>query len=81
MRRTVPGDRVIAGHNSGCLIAVDVLGLSYGEGSRALRIRESTITTRLYRARHRVAAMLAQESSITPVVRQAPLEVAARTTA
>ena len=63
------------------LIAVDVLGLSYGEASRALRIRESTITTRLYRARHRVAAMLAQESSITPVVRQAPLEVAAGTTA
>jgi RNA polymerase sigma-70 factor, ECF subfamily len=37
------------------LVAVDVMGLSYGEASRALRVREATITTRLHRARQRVA--------------------------
>jgi RNA polymerase sigma-70 factor (ECF subfamily) len=56
------------------LVAVDLLGLSYGEASRALRVREATLTTRLHRARQRVATMLAQESGITPAVRQAPLE-------
>lgn len=51
------------------LIAVDVMGLSYGEASRALRIREGTVTTRLHRARHRVADMLAGADSIGPAVR------------
>jgi len=37
------------------LVAVDVLGLSYGEAGRALGVREATITTRLFRARQRVA--------------------------
>ncbi len=32
------------------LVAVDVVGLSYREAARALRVREATITTRLYRA-------------------------------
>jgi RNA polymerase sigma-70 factor (ECF subfamily) len=40
------------------LIAVDVMGLSYREAGRALRVREATITTRLHRARQRVADML-----------------------
>jgi RNA polymerase sigma-70 factor, ECF subfamily len=40
------------------LIAVDVLGLSYGEASRALKVPEATITTRLFRARRRLAARL-----------------------
>jgi RNA polymerase sigma-70 factor (ECF subfamily) len=40
------------------LVAVDVLGLSYGEAARALRAREATITTRLYRARRRVAEVV-----------------------
>jgi RNA polymerase sigma-70 factor (ECF subfamily) len=40
------------------LVAVDVLGLSYGEAARALRVREATITTRLHRARVRVARQL-----------------------
>lgn len=40
------------------IVAVDVLGLSYGEAGRALRAREATITTRLHRARLRVAAAL-----------------------
>ena len=38
------------------LVAVDVLGLSYREAARALRVREATITTRLFRARRRVVA-------------------------
>jgi RNA polymerase sigma-70 factor, ECF subfamily len=40
------------------LVAVDVLGLSYREAARALRVREATITTRLFRARKRVAVRL-----------------------
>ena len=40
------------------LVAIDVAGLSYREASRALRVREATITTRLHRARARVAAEL-----------------------
>jgi RNA polymerase sigma-70 factor (ECF subfamily) len=43
------------------LVAVDVLGLSYAEAARALRVREATITTRLYRARTRLAAALGDE--------------------
>jgi len=40
------------------LVAIDVVGLSYGEAARALRVREATITTRLFRARKRIAAAL-----------------------
>lgn len=43
------------------LIAVDVMGLSYREAGRALRVREATITTRLHRARQRVAEMLTND--------------------
>jgi RNA polymerase sigma-70 factor (ECF subfamily) len=43
------------------LVAVDVLGLSYREAARALRVREATITTRLYRARGQVARALDPE--------------------
>jgi len=39
-------------------VAVDILGLSYREAARALRVREATITTRLYRAREQVARTL-----------------------
>jgi RNA polymerase sigma-70 factor (ECF subfamily) len=41
------------------LVAVDVLGMSYREAARALRVREATITTRLFRARKLVAKRLA----------------------
>ena len=41
------------------LIAVDLVGLSYREAARSLRVREATITTRLHRARQRVAKALA----------------------
>jgi RNA polymerase sigma-70 factor, ECF subfamily len=40
------------------LVAIDVIGLSYREAARALRVREATITTRLHRARQRVAREL-----------------------
>jgi RNA polymerase sigma-70 factor (ECF subfamily) len=40
------------------LVAVDVLGLSYREAARALRVREATLTTRLFRARNQVARQL-----------------------
>jgi RNA polymerase sigma-70 factor (ECF subfamily) len=41
------------------LIAVDLVGLSYYQAARSLRVREATITTRLHRARQRVAKALA----------------------
>jgi RNA polymerase sigma-70 factor, ECF subfamily len=44
------------------LVAVDVAGLSYGEAARALRVREGTVTSRLYRARERLARRLAPRS-------------------
>jgi RNA polymerase sigma-70 factor (ECF subfamily) len=37
------------------LVAVDVVGLSYREASRLLNVREATMTTRLFRARRRLA--------------------------
>jgi RNA polymerase sigma-70 factor (ECF subfamily) len=40
------------------LVAVDVLGLSYREAGRALKVREATLTTRLFRARKQVARKL-----------------------
>jgi RNA polymerase sigma-70 factor (ECF subfamily) len=40
------------------LVAVDVLGLSYREAGRALKVREATLTTRLFRARKKVARLL-----------------------
>ncbi|HEX5853326.1 MAG TPA: RNA polymerase sigma factor [Solirubrobacteraceae bacterium] len=43
------------------LVAVDVLGLSYREASRALRVREATITTRLFRARKQIVKRLSPE--------------------
>ena len=40
------------------IIAVDIVGLSYREAARALRVRQGTIMSRLFRARERVAAQL-----------------------
>jgi RNA polymerase sigma-70 factor (ECF subfamily) len=42
------------------LVAIDVVGLSYREAARALRVREATVTTRLHRARQRVARALTE---------------------
>jgi RNA polymerase sigma-70 factor (ECF subfamily) len=43
------------------IVAVDILGLSYAEAGRALDAREATITTRLYRARQRIAKQFADD--------------------
>jgi RNA polymerase sigma-70 factor (ECF subfamily) len=43
------------------LIAVDLVGLSYREAARALKVREATITTRLHRARQSVATWIAAQ--------------------
>jgi RNA polymerase sigma-70 factor, ECF subfamily len=40
------------------LVAVDVAGLSYKEAAQALRIREGTVMSRLYRARQQVVRRL-----------------------
>jgi RNA polymerase sigma-70 factor (ECF subfamily) len=40
------------------LVAVDVAGLSYGEAASALRIREGTVMSRLYRGRQQVMRRL-----------------------
>jgi RNA polymerase sigma-70 factor (ECF subfamily) len=40
------------------ITAIDVVGLSYAEAARALRVREGTVTSRLYRARAQVAKRL-----------------------
>ena len=45
------------------LVAVDVLGLSYREASRALRVREATLTTRLHRARKQITRLLTPQQS------------------
>ncbi|MGA2470408.1 MAG: RNA polymerase sigma factor [Solirubrobacteraceae bacterium] len=42
------------------LVAVDVVGLSYREAGAALHTGEATITTRVYRARQRLAAELGE---------------------
>jgi RNA polymerase sigma-70 factor, ECF subfamily len=54
------------------LVAVDVLGLSYREAARALRVREATLTTRLFRARKQVVKRLTPESSPAPAAAPLP---------
>jgi RNA polymerase sigma-70 factor (ECF subfamily) len=44
------------------VMAIDVVGLSYREASRALRVREATITSRLHRGRQRIARRFAGEA-------------------
>jgi len=62
----LPEDRRLA------LVAIDVLGLSYREAARALRVREATITTRLFRARRQLARLLDPAPSPDPVANAAP---------
>jgi RNA polymerase sigma-70 factor (ECF subfamily) len=47
----------------GAVVAVDVVGLSYGEAAALLEIKEATLTTRLHRARKRVAEALDPEEA------------------
>jgi len=47
------------------IVAIDVLGLSYRDAADALGIKEATVTTRLHRARGRVAdALTDSEQSV-----------------
>jgi RNA polymerase sigma-70 factor, ECF subfamily len=48
------------------LVAVDVAGLSYGEAARALGVPEGTVTSRLFRARDRVARRLEERPETSP---------------
>jgi DNA-directed RNA polymerase specialized sigma24 family protein len=58
------------------LVAVDVLGLSYREASKALKVREATLTTRLFRARKQMTQKLSSEEeqarSATPPATRTP---------
>jgi RNA polymerase sigma-70 factor (ECF subfamily) len=54
------------------LVAIDVVGLSYREAARALRVREATITTRLYRARQRLARALGTDRPALPLANEPP---------
>jgi RNA polymerase sigma-70 factor, ECF subfamily len=60
--------------------AIDVVGLSYREAAHALGAREATITTRLYRARQRVAHALLADDEATSCFSSSP-SVAVRTLA
>ena len=42
------------------LVAIDVAGLSYPEAAKALGVPEGTVTSRLFRARDRVASLLSE---------------------
>jgi RNA polymerase sigma-70 factor (ECF subfamily) len=50
------------------LVGVDLIGLSYREAARALRVGPATITSRLYRARKLVAAQL-EATEAAPEIR------------
>src|ERR1700744_202172 len=45
------------------LVAVDLVGLSYGEAGRCLGVPEATVATRLFRARKLLAGRLPREES------------------
>jgi RNA polymerase sigma-70 factor (ECF subfamily) len=47
-------------------VAIDLLGLSYREAARALRVREATVTTRLHRGRLRLSKTLDDGKDLGP---------------
>src|SRR4051794_14105298 len=51
----------LPGEFGDALVAVDVVGLSYREAARVLRVPQGTLTSRLFRARDRVARRLEGE--------------------
>src|SRR5438270_1445114 len=54
------------------IVYVDVAGLSYREAARALRVREGTLTSRLFRARQQVARTLSAQDESAPEAQSAP---------
>ena len=42
------------------LVAIDLVGLSYAEAARTLGVRQGTVTSRLHRARGRLAALMSE---------------------
>jgi RNA polymerase sigma-70 factor (ECF subfamily) len=59
-RMVYPAIAELSDESRDVLVAVDVAGLSYREAARALRVREGTITSRLFRARQQVARRLGE---------------------
>jgi RNA polymerase sigma-70 factor (ECF subfamily) len=57
------------------LVAVDLLGLSYGEAGRSLGVREATVATRLFRARQMVVGLVGEEEQ--PAAEVAEIRAAA----
>jgi len=62
------------------VIAVDLVGLSYHETGQLLGVREATITTRLYRARQRIARTLSTPPAPAHDSRASPCVTATRHT-
>jgi RNA polymerase sigma-70 factor (ECF subfamily) len=60
------------------VVAIDVIGLSYREAARALRVREATITTRLHRGRQRIAHTLCEPIPGQETARSSPDATGAR---
>jgi RNA polymerase sigma-70 factor (ECF subfamily) len=51
------------------IIAVDVVGLSYAETGRLLRVRETTVTNRVFRARRRIVKSLSDDVDVAALAR------------
>lgn len=49
-------------HAREAVVAVDVVGLTYAEAARALRVREATLTSRLHRGRRRLVGAFAPDA-------------------
>jgi RNA polymerase sigma-70 factor (ECF subfamily) len=60
------------------LVAIDVVGLSYREAAKVLKVREATITTRLHRARQRVTRTLKGDPEESPGARATPARAPAK---
>jgi RNA polymerase sigma-70 factor, ECF subfamily len=48
------------------IVSIDVAGLSYREAARALRVRQGTLASRLFRARSQVAESLSIRETVAP---------------